>query len=174
MKKKRWGKIGQVAIKLDMSKTYDRVEWDYLKRVMEKMGFHAKWVPLIMACITTAHFSVRVNGNPTCYILPSRGLRQGDPLSPYLFLFCAEGLTTLFRKAEIEGIIRGVAASRGGPCISHLLFADDNLLFCRASVEECQQVKSLLNLYEAALGKKVNTDKTSFFFSSNTGFETQE
>ena len=166
MKKKRWGKIGQVAIKLDMSKTYDRVEWDYLKRVMEKMGFHAKWVQLIMACITTAHFSVRVNGNPTCYILPSRGLRQGDPLSPYLFLFCAE--------AEIEGIIRGVAASRGGPCISHLLFADDNLLFCRASVKECQQVKSLLNLYEAALGKKVNTDKTSFFFSSNTGFETQE
>ena len=141
---------------------------------MEKLGFHSKWVQLIMACITTAHFSVIVNGNPTGYILPSRGLRQGDPLSPYLFLFCAEGLTTLFRKAEIEGIIRGVAASRGGPCISHLLFADDNLLFCRASVKECQQVKSLLNLYEAALGKKVNTDKTSFFFSSNTGFETQE
>ena len=174
MKKKRWGKIGQVAIKLDMSKTYDRVEWDYLKRVMEKMGFHAKWVQLIMACITTAHFSVRVNGNPTCYILPSRGLRQGDPLSPYLFLFCAEGLTTLFRKVEIEGIIRGVAASRGGPCISHLLFANDNLLFCRASVKECQQVNSSLNLYEVASGQKINIDKTSLFFSSNTGLESQE
>ena len=172
MKKKRWGKIGQVAIKLDMSKVYDRVEWDYLKRVMEKMGFHAKWVQLIMACITTAHFSVIVNGNPTGYILPSRGLRQGDPLSPYLFLFCAEGLTALLRKAEAEGIIREVATSRGGPYISHLLFADDSLLFCRASVEECQQVNSLLNLYEAASGQKVNTDKTSLFFSSNTGFET--
>ena len=121
-----------------MSKAYDRVEWDYLKRVMEKMGFHAKWVQLIMACITTAHFFVIVNGNPTGYILPSRRLRQGDPLSPYLFLFCAKGLTALLRKAKIEGIIIGVAASRGGPCISHLLFVDDSLLFCRASIEECQ------------------------------------
>ena len=75
MKKKRWGKIGQVAIKLDMSKAYDRVEWGCLQRVMEKMGFHAKWVQLIMACITTAYFSVLVNGNPTGYILPFRGLR---------------------------------------------------------------------------------------------------
>ena len=173
-KKKRWGKIGQVAIKLDMSKAYNRVEWDYLKRVMEKMGFHAKWVQLIMACITTAHFSVIVNGNPTGYILPSRGLRQGDPLSPYLFLFCVEGLTALLRKAETEGIIRGVVARRGGPCISHLLFANESLLFCRALVKECQQVNSLLNLYEATSGQKVNTNKTSIFFSSNTSFETQE
>ena len=172
MKKKRWGKIGQVAIKLDMSKAYDRVEWDYLKRVMEKMGFHAKWVQLIMACITTTHFSVIVNGNPTGYILPSRGLRQGDPLSPYLFLFCAEGLTMLLRKAKTEGIIRGLVASRDGPCILHLLFANDSLLFCHASVEECQQVNSLLNLYEAASGQKVDTDKTSLFFSNNTRLET--
>ena len=95
-----------------------------------------------MACITTAHFSVLVNSNPTGYILPSRRLRQGDPLSPYLFLFCAEGLTALLRKAETNGIIRGVTASRGGPCISHLLYADDSLLFFRASIEECQQVNS--------------------------------
>ena len=86
MKKKSWGKIGQLAIKLDMSKACDRVEWVYLQRVIEKMGFHAKWMQLIMTCITTAHFSVLVNGNPTCYILLSGGLGQGD-LSPYLFLF---------------------------------------------------------------------------------------
>ena len=106
--------------------------------------------------------------------MPSRGLRQGDPLSPYLFQFCAEGLTTLIRKAETDGFIRGVATSRGGPCISHLLFADDSLLFCCASVKECQQVNSLLNLYEAASGQNVNIDKTSLFFSSNNGFKTQE
>ena len=138
------------------------------------MGFHAKWVQLIMACITTAHFSILVNGNPIGYIFPFRGLRQGDPLSPYFFLFCAEGLIALLRKAETNGIIRGVEASRGGPCISHLLFADDNLLFCRASVKECQQVNSSLNLYEVASGQKINIDKTSLFFSSNTGLESQE
>ena len=138
MEKKGWGKIGQVATKLDMSRAYDQVEWGYLQRVMEKMGFHAKWVQLIMACITTTHFSVLVNGNPTSYILSSRGLRQGDPLSPYLFLFCVEGPTALLKKVETDAIIRGVVASRGGPGISHLLFADDSLLFCHASVEECQ------------------------------------
>ena len=150
IEKKRCGKIGQVAIKLDISRAYDRVEWGNLQRVMEKMGFHAKWVQLIMACITTTHFSILVNGNPTSYILPSRGLRQGEPLSPYLFLFCVEELTALLKKVETNGIIRGVVASRGGPSISHLLFADDSLLFCHALVEECQQVNSLLNLYEAA------------------------
>ena len=91
-----------------------------------------------------------------------------------LFLFCVEGLIVLLRKAETDGIIRRVAASRGGPCISHLLFVYDNLLFCHALVEECQQVNSLLNLYEAALGQRINTDKTSLFFSSNIGLETQE
>ena len=89
-------------------------------------------------------------------------------------MFCAEGLIALLRKAKTNGIIRGVATSRGGPCISHLLFADDILLFCLASVEECQQVNSLLNLYEVASGQKINTDKTSLFFSSNTRLETQE
>ena len=133
---------------------------------MEKMGFHAKLVQLIMACLTTANFSVLVNGNPTGYILPFRGLRQGDPLSPCLFLFCAEGLIALLRNVETNGIIRGVVASRGASCISHLLFADDSLL--------CQQVNSLLNLYEAASRQKINTDKTSLFFSSNTGLKTQE
>ena len=120
-----------------MSKAYDQVEWGYLQRVIEKMGFHAKLVQLIMACITTAHFSVLVNGNSTGYILPSRGLRQGDPLAPYLFMFCAKGFIALLRKAKTDGIISGVATSRCGPCISHLLFADDILLFCLASVEEC-------------------------------------
>ena len=101
-------------------------------------GVSCKMVQLIMACITNAHFFVLVDGNPTGYILPTRGPRQGDPLSPYLFLFYAERLTALLRKAETDGIIRGAAANKGGPCISHLVFADDILLFCRASVEECQ------------------------------------
>ncbi|XP_075645356.1 uncharacterized protein LOC142616374 [Castanea sativa] len=115
-----------------------------------------------------------VNGNPTSYILPSKGLRQGDLPSPYLFLFFVEGLTAMIKKAELDGLVRGVVASRGGPCVSHLLFVDDSLLFYRVLVEACQQVNSLLNLYEVASRKKVNANKTSLFFSSNTRLETQE
>ena len=122
-----------MALKLNMSKAYDRVEWKYLKRVMEQLGFHSKWVILMMECITTVSYSILVNGEPHSFIKPSRGLRQGDPLSPYLFLFCAEGFHSLLQRAQMAGELQGVSISRGGPKITHLFFANDSLLFCKAT-----------------------------------------
>ncbi len=118
---KRQGKTAHMAAKLDMSKAYDRVEWNYLQAVMLKMGFESRWVNLIMECLSTVNYSVLINGEPHGYIRPSRGLRQGDPLSPYLFLICAEGLSALFRAAERERRLCGVSICRGGPRLSHLL-----------------------------------------------------
>ena len=106
-------------------------------------------------------------------IKPSRGIRQGDPLSPYLFLLCLEGLHRMIKKAANNGDIQGVSICRNGPKLTHLFFADYSLLFCRATTQECQKVLEILSSYERALGQKLNRDKTSLFFSKSTSFEMQ-
>ena len=116
---KKKGKVGEVSLKLDMSKAYDRVEWIWLEKIMERMGFDVKWRGLMMQCITTVTYSLKINGVPSGSIIPTRGLRQGDPLSPYLFLICAEGLSALIKKSVENGVLHGVAACKRGPSIFH-------------------------------------------------------
>lgn len=99
------GKTSFMALKLDMSKAYDGVEWIFLEQIILRMGFREAWVALIMECITTVSYSILVNGEPKGLIKPSRGLRRGDPLSPYLFLFCAEGLNAILRRVVLNGEI---------------------------------------------------------------------
>ena len=111
-----------MALKIDMSKAYDRVEWEFLERAMRHLGLGEQMVRLIMSCISLVSYFVLLNGQPVGNIKPSHGLRQGDPLSPYLFLMCAMGLQSLLHKAKMEGHIRGVAICRNGPKVSHLFF----------------------------------------------------
>ncbi|XP_042939497.1 uncharacterized mitochondrial protein AtMg01250-like [Carya illinoinensis] len=157
-----------MALKLDISKAYDRVEWGFLREVMIKMDFDERWVGLIMKCVQTVKYAIVVNEKPGNSFVPSRGLRQGDPLSPYLFLLCAEGLSTLINKAERRGELKGVAVAKGGIRVTHLLFADDCLVFGQASWQEWLMIKDLLHIYERASGQCLNRQETSLFFSSNT------
>lgn len=92
-----------MSIKLDMSKAYDYVEWDYLEHTLGVMGFPTQFISLIMWCVNTASFSILINGVPKGPIVPSRDLRQGDPLSPYLFLIFIEGLVSLLKSADVAG-----------------------------------------------------------------------
>lgn len=105
-----------------------------------------------MRCMTSPKFAVVVNGIPRVNIVRSRGLRQGCPLSPYLFLLCAEGLSSITNRAEVAGQVRGFACSRNSPTVSHLFFADYALFFSRADTNDADAILELLNAYEKALG----------------------
>ena len=132
------------------------------------MGFHTQWVDIMMKCVCFVAYSVKINGQPRGVITPTRGLRQRDPLSLYLFLFCAGGLSALIRKSVKLGTIKGIAACARGPSISRLFFAYDGLIFCKATGEECSNLIGILEKYEKALGQWLNWEKTSLFFNRNT------
>jgi hypothetical protein len=156
MHTRMWSKTGFMGIKLGMSKAYDRVEWDFLEAVMLRLGFSPWWVHLIMACVSSVTYAILINGQPVGHIRPSRGIRQGDPLSPYLFLLCAEALSSLLQQAERTGSITSIPTSKMGPRISHLFFADDSLLFCKANSVEWRRLIKILGKYESAYGQQLN------------------
>ncbi|XP_062112653.1 uncharacterized protein LOC133823820 [Humulus lupulus] len=168
MKRKSHGKQGYMAVKLDMSKAYDRVEWGYLRSVLCRMGFHEKLVSLFMVCVSSARYQIAHGGKEFGLIIPERGLRQGDPLSSYLFIICTEGFSALLQEYERKQFISGIQVARGAPRISHMFFADDSYIFCKANSEEANHVLSLLHTFELASGQKINYDKSSVFFSRNT------
>lgn len=153
-----------VAFKIDLSKAYDRVEWPYSKEIMLRLGFDNRWVNLILNCISSASVSVLINGDQKGNFISNRGLRQGDLLSPYLFLLVAEGLSHLLLDANSKGLLSGVRCANG-PSISHLLFANDSLIFCKADAKELVFLKSLLKTYEMVSGECINFSKSATFFS---------
>lgn len=165
--KKHKREAGEVALKLDISKAYDRVSWSFLKRRMRVMGFSDQWIEWMFMCIKTVTYKFCVNGSLIGPINPRKGLRQGDPLSPYLFLLCVEGLSNAIDDASSSGLIHGCQISPTAPVISHLLFADDSFLFFRGTTEEALNIKELLINYEQSSGQCVNFQKSGIHFSAN-------
>ncbi|XP_019190293.1 PREDICTED: uncharacterized protein LOC109184710 [Ipomoea nil] len=159
---------GWAALKLDMAKAYDRMEWPFLEGMMRALGLERGWVEMIMLCVTSVNYSIMVNGDVAGRGRPTRGIRQGDPLLPYLFIICAEGLSILLQQAEARGDIHSVRVVRGAPTITHLFFADDSLLFFRANEREVLTVKECLEIYSMASGQLINFEKSSAIYSHNT------
>lgn len=173
MKQKKRGAEGVVALKLDVSKAYDRVDWEFLQHQMEQMGFSKKWIDWVMLCVTTVSYTVNFNSDQVGPISPRRGLRQGDPLSPYLFLICVEGLSRSITQVAEECKISGCRVHEQAPVITHLLFADDSFLFCKATMEEVGEFKRILKLYETFSGQAINFQKSGIYFSSNVRVDKQ-
>ncbi|XP_061993460.1 uncharacterized protein LOC133711342 [Rosa rugosa] len=162
-----------MALKLDLSKAYDRLEWCFLQKVMERMGFAASWIQMVMQCVTTIRYSFLVRGKPRGYVVPTRGLRQGDPLSPYLFLLGVVGLSALLLKKAELGVLPGISICKGAPMVNHLLFADDSMLYAKANLQACQAISNVLEVYGKASGQQVNFHKSSVTFSKNVGIVNQ-
>jgi hypothetical protein len=154
------------AYKLDLAKAYDRVDWGFLEGVLAKMGFHSQWIQWVMACVITVRYSIRFNGHMLDSFSPSRGLRQGDPLSPYLFLFVADGLSSLIRRQVEVGALRELHICHLAPRVSHLLFADDSLLFFEGSVQQALVIKEVLDNYEKSTGQLVCMGKCSIMYGN--------
>lgn len=113
------GSMGFMAIKIDLAKAYDRVEWAVLHPLLTLLGFENRFTKLVMECIMTPRYSILLNGSPFGYFAAERGLRQGDPLSPALFTIFSDILSRMIARAESKGEISGIKISRGSPKITH-------------------------------------------------------
>ncbi|XP_058198477.1 uncharacterized protein LOC131313998 [Rhododendron vialii] len=150
-----------------MTKAYDRVDWHYLEQVMRQLGFHTLWIGWVMECVKTVSFSITVNGEAGESFHPSRGIRQGCPLSPYLFLLCGEGFTALCIDHVSKKLLYGFRINRHCPVVSHLLFADDSVVYYQAMERDCAALYNIMELYEAdLLMNQISAEIAKFWWGS--------
>jgi hypothetical protein len=128
----------------------------FWKKMMAQVGVSHAWTAMVMRCVTSTRFAVKLNRDISEGFMPTRGLRQGDPLSPYLFLFCVEGFSALLKQALQENEIQRVSFGRTSPNVTHLLFANDSIVFLEASSNNLTRLRQILQAYEEASGQKVN------------------
>ena len=138
---------------------------------MLTMGFDCRWVHLIMQCISTVTYQVVLNEACKCEVMPQRGLRQGDPLSPYLFILAEEVLSRGLRKIFNDGLVKHFHLGRGTMLVSHLLFADDTLVFLRGNKNSLKNLLGFLKLYEGSFGQRISLPKSSMFCSKLISLE---
>ncbi|KAJ9685133.1 hypothetical protein PVL29_017245 [Vitis rotundifolia] len=160
--KKRSGEEG-VVFEIDFEKAYDHVSWDFLDHVLEKKGFSPRWRKWMRGCLSSVSFAVLVNGNAKGWVKASRGLRQGDPLSPFLFTLVADVLSRMLLRAEERNALEGFRVGRNRTRVSHLQFADDTIFFSSTREEDLLTLKSILLVFGHISGLKVNLDKSNIY-----------
>ena len=157
-----------MTIKVDLEKVYDRLRWDFIEETLEAIGIPEKLRNVIMYCITSSSMRLIWNGQPTEEFLPTRGIRQGDPLCPYIFVFFMERLSHLISVEVQNGGWKLLSVARNAPKISHLFFAHDLVLFAKASCDQVVIITRVLDAFCLTYSHHISKDKTTMFFSRNT------
>eukprot|EP00253_Pinus_taeda_P028466 PITA_28466 len=157
-------KVPGMLMQLDLSKAYDKVSWTYLEAILKAFGFSQPWIKWVLELIKSTRHSILVNGTPSMPFRPTRGIRQGDPLSPFLFVILMEGLSRLIIKKKDEGQIRGLQPIRSCPATTHQQFVDDTMLHGTPTVKEATAYKDILHLFSKASGMEINFSKSTIFF----------
>ncbi|XP_071713654.1 uncharacterized protein [Rutidosis leptorrhynchoides] len=152
-----------IIFKVDFEKAFDCINWEFLLEVMRCMGFGYKWCKWIRSCLTTALISILVNGSPTKEFSIERGVRQGDPLSHFLFIFAAKGLNILAKSALDKGLFKGIEVGVDKVLVSHLQYADDTIFMGECSRANARSLQNLLKCFELASGLKVNFHKSCVY-----------
>ena len=162
------------ALKIDMKKAYDRVSWNFLRVVLTAKNFSRQWINWLMECVTSIQYTLLVNGSRSKSFKPCKGLRQGDPLSPYLFLMCVNVLSLSLQKAKYDKLINGVKVGRNGCTFTHLLFADDSLFFFKKDNKSVANLKRILDWYCKISRQDINFGKSDLYCSPNMPLSEQE
>ena len=157
-----------MMIKLDIAKAYEKLSWKFMEKMLEAYSFFQGWFEWVMNLVTTPFFSILLNGAPTRVFQSSRGIRQGDPLSPLLFILMEEGLSRLIKTQDENEELRGIKIHEGMDPQTHQQFFDDTMLMGHLSGQEARRFKRSLNLFTKALSLTVNPNKSQFFLSTRT------
>ena len=163
-----------MTLKIDLEKAYDKLEWSFIREVLIRANLPADLIDIIMSCISTIFTSIFFNGEALELIFPSRGIRQGDPLSPYSFILCMEYLGQLIMEKCSAKLWQPVKASGSGPAFSHLFLANDLVLFARADDTNCSTIRDVLDEFCSISEQTVSEAKSRVYFLSNVDRDTRE
>ena len=168
------GRHGFIEVKIDLEKAYDKLEWGFIREMLIKINLLHNIIKLIMSYVSTVSTSIVVNGGASDLILPSRGLRQGDPISPYIFIICMDFLVQLIEEKCSTNKWKPVRANRSGAAFLHLFFANDLILFAKANLKNCAAVREVLDLFYSKSGQSVNGAKSRVYFFPNVDRDSRE
>lgn len=156
-----------MLLKLDLEKTFDHLEWSFVRKILLYFNIHNSLTNLIMSCITTTTTSILINGTRTSYFSPSRGIRQGDPLSPYIFIMCIEIRFHMINQSVDYLNWHPIRISKHGLHMSHLFFDNDIMLLSKVNLQSYHAIIDVLNHFNQICGKKINFLKSKIFFSKH-------